>query len=163
MPTLAEIEEEIQNVLSVAEELPEDQEPLALQYLEELGIQEMEKADGIAYAIRKRQSEIQFLKDEEERIRARRKSAEKRLQKFKDYLAGIFQREGITKLKGLKGTLYLRTSTSVEVQDLDSLPAELVETKVDFRPRKQQIKEQLDGGVEVPGAQLTKRQTLVVK
>ena len=163
MTTLAEIEEEIQNVLSVADELDEEQQPTALQYLDELGIQETQKADGVIYAIRKRQSEIHFLKEEEDRIRARRKSAEKRLQEFKDYLTGIFEREGISRIKALKGTLYLRQSTSVEVTDIDSLPADLVHTKVSFEPLKKDIKEKLKKEVDVPGARLDTRKQLCVR
>ena len=163
MSTLADIEQEIQNVLSVADELNEEEQPTALKYLEELGVQETEKADGVIYAIRKRQSEIQFLKDEEDRIRSRRKSAEKRLQEFKDYLAGIFEREGITRIRALKGTLYLRQSTSVEVKNVDSLPADLVHTKVSFEPLKKDIKEQLQNGAEVPGAKLNTSKQLCVR
>ncbi|MCF8029886.1 MAG: siphovirus Gp157 family protein [Desulfohalobiaceae bacterium] len=163
MTTLAEIEQEIGNVLAVADELDEEQEQPALAYLEELGVQETEKADGVIYALRKRQSEIQFLKDEEDRIRSRRKSAEKRLQEFKDYLASIFQREGITRIRALKGTLYLRQSSSVEVTDTESLPADLVHTKVSFEPKKKDIRERLNSGEEVPGARLNTAQQLCVR
>lgn len=163
MTTLADIELEIASVLAVADELPEDQQEVALEHLEQLGLDESNKADAIGYAVRKRQSEIQFLKDEEERIRSRRKAIENRLASFKTYLTSIFERQGITKIKGLKSTLYLRSSSSVEIEDVNALPSDLVETKVEFRPRKKEIKEQLSAGVEVPGAQITSKQSLVVK
>lgn len=163
MTTLADIEVEIENILSVADELPENKEEVTLEYLDELALQETDKADGIVYALRKRQSEIQFLKDEEDRIKARRKSMEKRLSEFKDYLSNIFQREGITKIKGLKGTIYLQRSTSLNIIDINALPADLVETKVEFKPRKKNIKEQLQEGKEVPGANLQEKQVLCVK
>ena len=163
MPTLEAIEHEIENILAVADELPEGQEEIALEYLDELALQETDKADAIAYVIRKRQSEVQFLKDEEVRIRSRRKAIENRLQSFKEYLAGVFQRENITKLQALKSTLYLRHSTSVEVMDINSLPADLVKTEVSFVPRKKEIKEKIKSGTDVPGAVIKEKQTLCVK
>lgn len=163
MPALAEIEHEIGNVLAVADELGPEQEPVALEYLDELALEETEKVDGIVYAIRKRQAEIQFLKDEEGRIKSRRQAMENRLQNFKDFLAGIFQRESISQIKGLKGTLFMRKSASVEVNDVNLLPAELVETRVEFKPRKPEIKAQLQEGIEVPGARMVEKQSLSIR
>ena len=163
MTTLADIEQEISNILATAEELSEDQQEVALEYLDELGVQEVEKADSIAYAIRKRQSEIQFLKDEEARLRSRRQAAEKRLTEFKEYLAQLFQAEEISKISGIKSTLYLRKSSSVEVEDVALLPSELVKTEVTFTPKKTDIKKQIENGVEVPGARINERQILMVR
>ncbi|TVQ96823.1 MAG: hypothetical protein EA399_15090 [Desulfovibrionales bacterium] len=84
MANLVAIEEEISNVLAVSEELGEGQQQAALTYLDELAIAEAEKADTVAYAVRKRQSEIQFLRSEEDRIRSRRKTMESRLILFRE-------------------------------------------------------------------------------
>lgn len=163
MPTLSEIEHEIANILTAAEELPEEQEPVALEYLNELAVQETEKVDCIVYALRKRTSEIEFLKDEENRLRLRRKAIEKRVTDFKEYLGGIFQRESIQKIRGLKGTLYLRKSSSVEIQDINRVPAEYVQTEVQFVPRKKEIHKAWKDGHSVPGTELINRQNLCVK
>ena len=162
MTQLAAIEEEISNVLAVAEELTEDQQEVALEYLEELGVQEMEKIDAVGYAVRKRKAEIGFLQEEERRIRDRRQSMEHRLADFKEYLSQIFQREGIQQIRGLKSTAYLRKSSSVEITDLSLLPSDFVETRIDFIPRKALIKEQLKNGEEVPGARMAERHSLVI-
>jgi len=163
MATLASIEQEISNILATAEELPEDQQELALDYLDELGVQEIEKADSVAFAVRKRQSEIQFLKEEETRLRNRRQAAENRLQQFREYLVQLFQAEEISKISGIKSTLYLRKSSSVEVEDVALLPSELVKTEVTFTPKKTDIKKQIENGVEVPGARINERQILMVR
>jgi len=161
MTQLAAIEEEISNILAVAEELTEDQQELALDYLEELGVQEIEKVDAIGYAVRKRKAEIEFLKEEERRIRNRRQSMEKRLDEFREYLAQIFQREGIQKIRGLKSTAYLRKSSSVEITDLSLLPSDFVETRIDFIPRKSLIRNALKDQ-DVPGARMVEKQSLVI-
>jgi hypothetical protein len=162
MTQLAVIEEEISNILAVAEELTEDQQEVALEYLEELGVQEMEKIDAVGYAVRKRKAEIEFLKEEERRIRNRRQSMERRLDEFREYLSQIFQREGIQQIRGLKSAAYIRKVSSVEITDLNLLPSEFVETRIDFIPRKALIKEQLKNGEEVPGARMAERHSLVI-
>jgi len=161
MTQLAAIEEEISNVLAVAEELTEDQQEVALEYLEELGLQEIEKVDAIGYAVRKRKAEIEFLKEEERRIRNRRQSMEKRLEEFREYLSQIFQREGIQQIRGLKSTAYLRKSSSVEITDLNLLPSGFVETRIDFIPRKALIRDALKDQ-DVPGARMVEKQSLVI-
>ena len=163
MTTLAEIEHEIANILCAAEELPEETEPVALEYLDQLAVQETDKVDGIVYALRKRQSEVAFLQEEEGRLKKRRKAIENRMDAFKDYLAFIFQREGIQKIQGVKGTLYLRESSKVEIQDVNEIPAEYVDTEVRFVPRKKDIYKVCKDGGEVPGASLTTKQNLIVR
>ena len=61
---LNDIELEIQNILAVADELPENQQPEVEAYLDTLAELEAEKVDAIGYAMRKRKAEIEFLKDE---------------------------------------------------------------------------------------------------
>ncbi len=162
MPTLQDIEHEIANILAVAEELSEDQEELALEYLEELAIAEIEKIDAVGYAVRKRQSEIEFLKSEETRLKNRRQAMERRLADFKAYLAELFQNEEIQKIKGNATTAYLRRSSSVEVTDISQLPSDYVETRIDFVPRKTQIRDALKQGQEIPGARMQEKQSLVI-
>jgi len=161
MTQLAVIEEEISNILAVADELTDDQQELALEYLDELGVQEMEKIDAVGYAVRKRKAEIEFLKEEERRIRERRQSMERRLEEFREYLSQIFQREGIVKIKGMKSTVYLRKSSSVEIIDLSLLPSDFVETRIDFIPKKSLIRDALKDQ-EVPGARMAEKLSLVI-
>jgi hypothetical protein len=162
MTKLVAIEEEISNVLAVAEELGEDQQEAALEYLDQLALQESEKIDGIAFAVRRRQSQIEFMKSEEDRIRSRRKAMESRLILFREYLAGIFKAQGLQRVKGVKSTLFLRKSSSVEIMDMRELPSEFVQTKIEYVPRKTQIKDALKDGQTVPGAQIVERQSLVI-
>ena len=161
MTTFSDIELEISNVLAVAEELTEDQQVMALEYLEELGLQEIEKVDAIGYAVRKRKAEIEFLKEEEKRIKDRRQSMEGRLEEFREYLSQIFQREGIQKIKGLKSTAYLRRVSSVEITDLNLLPSDFVETRIEFVARKSLIRDALKEQ-DIPGARMAERQSLVI-
>ena len=163
MTTFDGIQQEISNILCVSEELSEDQYVPALNYLEELGIQEQSKVDGIGYAVRKRKAEIEFLKQEEERLRARRKSVENRLQEFKNYLLSILRRYNLKKIKGLSSTLYTRKVQSVIIEDTEEIPEaykqEVTEVKVD----KQGLSKALKDGEEIPGAYLEDKESLTIR
>lgn len=163
MPNLQDIEQEIGNILAVTEELDEETQPTAIDYLEELSLQEEDKVDGIAYVVRKRQADIDFLKDEEKRLKDRRQSMERRLAEFKDYLCWIMQENDLQRLKGRKGTIYLRTINSTEITSMSDLPSEYVETKVDYRPLKSEIKKAVKEGENIPGVKVDEKQSLVVR
>ena len=163
MPSLSEIEHEIGNVLAVVEELDEERYPTALEYLEELGIQEQDKVDAICFAVRRRKADIDFLKAEEKRLKQRRQAAEKRLQEFREYLCWVMEQGGLESLRGRKGAMWIRETASVEITDMDQLPAELVETKVQFSPRKPDIAKLLKDGQVVPGAELNSTKSLTIK
>ncbi|WP_045214005.1 siphovirus Gp157 family protein [Desulfonatronovibrio magnus] len=163
MPTLDAIQEEISNILQVAEELTEDQHLPALSYLDELGLQEQSKVDAIGYAVRKRKAEIDFLKQEEERLRHRRKSMEKRLEEFREYLLIILNRHKLTKIKGLSSTLFIRTVNAVNILDLGGIPEKFKKIITEVRVDKRGIAEELKNGWHIPGAQLEKRQSLTIR
>lgn len=163
MPQLTEIEREIENVLAVAEELDADMEPTALEYLEELGLQEVEKVDAISFALRRRKAQIQWLAEEERRLRSRRQAMERRVKSFRHYLAGMLQRFGVRSLRGNVGSLSLRDTVSVEVRDLSVLPREYKAVVVEERPSKSGIKAALQDGIEVPGARLVQGVSVTVR
>ena len=160
---LRDIELEISNILAVADELPEGEQEMAMEYLDQLGELEAEKVDAIGYAVRRRKSEIAFLQEEERRIRARRQAMESRLERFREYLRDTFRANDLTKLKGAKTTMYLLRSESVDVYHAAELPEKFVVTKVEHCPDRAKIKEAIKNGSTVPGAQLQERVSLVVK
>ena len=160
---LRDIEMEISNILAVAEELPEDQQPAALEYLDALATMEVEKVDGISFMVRKRASEIDWLKEEEQRLRARRQSMESRLIQFKQYLRDIMLKEGLQKIKGNKASIFLRQSESVEIESVSALSEKYVNIKIEHVPDKAKIKEAIKGGTTVPGASLVQKLSAVIR
>ena len=160
---LNDIELEIQNILAVADELPENQQPEVEAYLDTLAELEAEKVDAIGYAMRKRKAEIEFLKDEETRIKNRRQAMENRLEWFRVFLKDTMTINGVRNIKGAKTTMYLMRSESVDVYHAAELPEKFVVTKVEHCPDRAKIKEAIKAGTTVPGAQLQERTSLVVK
>lgn len=160
---LRDIELEISNILAVAEELPEYQQPAALEYLDELATMEAEKVDGISFMVRKRGNEIDWLKEEESRLRARRQSMESRLIQFKAYLRDIMLKEGLQKIKGNKASIFLRQSESVDVAHAAELPEKYVNIKIEYQPDKAKIKEAIKAGASIPGASLVQKISAVIR
>lgn len=163
MPTLNSIQEEITNILQVAEELPEDQHLPALSYLDELAIQEQSKADAIGYAVRKRKAEVEFLKDEERRIRDRRQAMERRMVEFKNYLLSILNRHNLQKIKGLSSTIFVRNVNTVNIKDLGGIPGKFKKIITDVQVDKRGIAEDLKNGWHIPGAELEQKQSLTIR
>lgn len=165
MPTMNEIQHEIGNLFSVLEDLDEEQVeekmPALLAYADELAVQESRKVDGIAYALRREQAGVEFLKAEEARIRVRRQAKERALFRFKDHVRNVFQVNGLQKVKGESSTVFLRKSESVVVEgNPQDLPSEFVEQRIEYRPRKAEIKKALKNGTAIPGASLLERQSI---
>jgi chromosome segregation ATPase len=102
MNSLASIEDEITNILAVAEEL-EDAQPQALEYLDSLALQEAEKVDAISHVVRRRKNQIEWLQDEERRIRQRRQAMERRIEAVREYLVRLLSHYGVKSLKGNYG------------------------------------------------------------
>ena len=159
MPALHDIEHEIGNLFSALEDLePEEVEermPALLSYADMLAAQEASKADGIAFAIRRENAGIQFLKDEEQRLRVRRQAKERALGRFREHLLQVMTIHGIKKIKGDKSTLSLREDKRVVIEcNPQELPNPYVEQRIDWVPDKRLIKDALAAGIEVPGARL---------
>lgn len=170
MPTLNDIETEILNVLTAIDDadLPEERraelERAAVPYLEELVAQEKSKADAIAYLDRKTRHEIDFLKAEEERLRARRLVLEERRERFRGHVRDVMLRHGLKRLPGRESVLSVRRTERVEIDvPPQELPAEFVEMRLDYVPRKDALKEALRRGEETPGARLAERHWLVIE
>lgn len=158
MPSMQDIQSEISNLLGAVEDMdPEVFEanmPALESYANELASQEASKVDGIAYAMRKAQADIDFLKSEEGRIHSRRIAREKAMDRFREYMTKVFLDHGLQKVKGTTSTAFIRQTEAVIVSDAQALPEELVTMKVEYAPDKAAIKAAIKGGRDVPGAEL---------
>ncbi|ACV68902.1 siphovirus Gp157 family protein [Desulfohalobium retbaense] len=163
MTNLAAIEHEISTILTVADELDGEQQEVALDYLRDLGIQEEAKVDGISFAVRKRKNEIEWLKTEEKRIKARRQAIENRLEGFREYLRWLMEENGLQRLKGRLGSISLRNVDSVQVRSLGEVPREFVEEVVTYKARKREILNALKAGEAIPGASLHTRKVAYIR
>ena len=162
MTSLANIEHEITNILAVADEL-EDAQPQALEYLDSLALQEAEKVDAISHVVRKRKNQIEWLQDEERRLRQRRQAMERRIEAFREYLQRIMAHYGVKSLKGNYGSLSVRETECIDVTDINELPTIYKEIIIEQKPKKRLLKEALEQGQEISGVRLVPRTVLTIR
>lgn len=167
MPSLNDIEHEIKMVLDTMEYSdPEHLELLQQQldsYLEKLGLQEGAKADSVAAIIRQSVARINYLKEEEQRIKNRRQSAEKQLARTKAYFQGVMEFHGLKSIKGESSTLSIRRSEQVVVNNPEYIPENFKRIKTTIEADKAAIKEALKSGEEIEGCYIVENFSLNVR
>lgn len=166
MPTLDEIELEIQNILSAFAEEGQDLNELdnhVKEYLKDLKYQEQKKIDAIGHVIRKKESEIDFIKSEEQRLKKRKQSIENSIARLKNYIKDVMITNELQNIKGAISTLYLRPSEVIDIIDENQIPPQYVEEKITKTPQKKLIKEAIKNGEIVPGASLRNQITVVLR
>lgn len=174
MPTMMEIQDNIREWLSMADDenmeayAPEDRDAVSravLAQLDELGQQEAAKTDSYGMFMLSIENEIDFLKQEQDRIATKRKQMEKKYESVKDRLIFVMELNEIKKLSGHVHTIAIGTSTAVVVEtEPDKLPEPyrrvIPET---IQPDKKAIGDALKSGVDVPGCRLENHKNLRVR
>jgi hypothetical protein len=107
--------------------------------------------------------EIEGLKQEEERIAAKRKSLEKGLKSLEEYMKLIYDQAGQDKLQAGTFTVSMRKSIKTIVDNEELLPPHYKIQKVEYKPDLKAIKEDIQNGVEVAGCHLEEKQNIQVK
>lgn len=166
MPTMNDIQAEIRNVLESMEcaDVNEVDENVLDAYLDELASQESDKVDAYGFVLRQQSARVQFLKDEEKRVNARRKAAENALERMKGHLLHVMQSSGLRKVSGSTTTISIRTTRSVKVSvGAEQLPNEFVRVKTTYEADKSAIKAAIDAGIVIDGCSIEDGEFLQVK
>ncbi len=112
-------------------------------------------------------AEIEAMKSVEKRLYERRKAAEARQERLKNYLSKNMAACGITEIKADDGTftarLYIGRDESVVIENAQTIPSDYMREKVTHEPDKVLIKKAIEDGYEVPGAHIDRRDRLTIK
>lgn len=161
MPTFSEIQHEISNILSVADEdLTPEQRLLFDAYADELAEQEAEKIDGFVSWLRAEQARADHLKDEAKRLTAAARNAERKLDRLKDHYCHIMQSNGLKKVSGKVYSASIRAASVVRVEDESVVPKDYWHTKTETSVDKTAVRDALKAGTIVPGCSLGKSYSL---
>lgn len=168
MTSMYDIQSKIANFFEEVDngdfETDESMDDALAMMMEDLALQEADKADGIAYAIRKQNAAISFLAEEGKRIAAKKKAQENALLRLKQRTLQAFELAGITKVKGNSSTLSVKVTPSVLLTvDAKELPEEYQRVKMTVEADKVLIKEHLSAGVIIDGASIGYGQSLLVR
>ena len=131
---------------------------------EELQMQKEEKIENVALWYKNLIAESKAIREEEKALAERRKSLENKAEQLKDYVSRALQGN---KFATPKVAISYRKSTAVEVDDefIDYAMknnSDLLTYKQP-EPNKAVIKEMLQGGFDIPHAELTVRNNMSIK
>ena len=147
----------------------ESEEDLA-QKIDEVALALDTKIENIGCYIKNLEADVEALKKEEGNLKARRVSAERKIEGLKRYLDGYLTAcypneddKAKWKFKTPKVVLGFRKSTTVEVPDLDKLDKRFIREKIERVADKMALKDILKKGNKVDGAFLKQNINLNIK
>lgn len=161
--TLYEIDEEIQELLSETD--PETGE-LITDYavLDALLMEREAKIENIVLFIKNLSSDVRELKAEEAALAERRKKAEKKAERLREYVSHAL---GGERFQTPRCCVSFRKSTALELgEGFTEWAKEHADTLLRYKepePDKAAIKSALAGGAEIPEAKLVQNTTMTIK
>lgn len=161
--TLYEIDEEIQELLSEVD--PETGE-LIMDYaaLDALLMEREAKIENIVLFIKNLSSDVRELKAEESALAERRKKAEKKAERLREYVSHAL---GGERFQTPRCCVSFRKSTALELgEGFTEWAKEHADTLLRYKepePDKTAIKAALAGGAEIPDAKLVQNTTMTIK
>ena len=136
------------------------------QALDQLRMERTQKIENIALWCKNLASDAAALKAEEDNLAKRRKAAETKCERLKAYLINAMTMEDgkVLPFHSVKAAVTIRNNApSVVIRDEALLPREFMIQKITTAPDKASLKEVLSRGIEVPGASLEKKRSVMIK
>lgn len=123
------------------------------------------KAQGIVCFMRNIDADVDALSAEIERLTARKRTLQNRIESIREYLRSNMERAGITKIECPLFSIRCQIGRDMAVIDDEYLlPDEYVTVKTEIKPIKADITKALKEGKAVPGAHLElSKSSLVIK
>jgi hypothetical protein len=147
----------------------ETEEELAKK-IDEVSLDLDTKIENIGCYIKNLEADVEALKKEEDNLKARRKSAENKIEGLKRYLNGYLmacfpkdEDRAKWKFKSPKVVLGYRKSSSVEVPDIEKLDKKYLKITTKVDPDKKAIGDAIKSGKEVIGAFIKQNVNLSIK
>lgn len=163
--TLFQIAAEYRHITDVLQDTGVDEKTLADTLEGEAWPLEL-KAQNYGFVIRNIEANVAAMKDAEEQIAKRRKSAENRIQALKERLKTGLEIAGVQKLECPEFSISIKKNpASVDIYELGLIPSEFMKQAVPPPPSpdKTAIKEAINSGKEVAGAKLVQGTRIEIK
>lgn len=156
--TLYELTDNYQQLLELADEA----DPKAFEdTLSTLQDEINHKAESLAKVIRTLEAEAKALDEEKKRLEDRITSRKNKVQRLKDYLKDNLEKSGMQKVKGKTFTVWVQDSERVEVSDENTIPEQYFVLKRQLS--KSAIKEAIENGQQVAGAEIVKNKSVRIR
>lgn len=119
------------------------------------------KAETLGVFIKDLRADSEKYKAEKLKLEARQSSATKLADRLVERLQSSMRTTGRTKFSSPKVQISFRNSASVKIVDETLIPEEF--WKVTKEPKKQDIKDAIKAGIEIPGAEIEQNENLWVR
>lgn len=163
-PTLYDLTHDMRYVMDLIEDGAENLEE-ALQITKD---NVANKLEGYGKIIKMYEADVTMFKEEEARINKKRKATEnniKRMKELLEYSLSVLEQDKVK--SGLFTFAMQNNPPSVNITDADKLPKEYITTKtetvIDKRELLKHIKEELEKGSTVDGAELVQTKSLRIR
>lgn len=133
---------------------PETGEIIDPELLNGLLMERTEKIENVALWVKNLESDAVAYEAEEAAFKTRKEKARNKVEKLKEWLANACDGE---KFATGKCEISFRKSESVEVVDINKIPAEFIRTKTTETADKTAIKKAIKSGQEVDGCSLVQK------
>lgn len=128
--------------------------------LDALFMEKNQKIENIALWIKNLQADALAYKAEKDAFAARQKAAENKVESLKAWLVSAL---GGQKFSTAKCAVSFRKSEAVQVDDVNSIPAEWTRIKTTIEPDKTAIKAAIKAGQEITGCKLVENTSVQIK
>lgn len=128
--------------------------------LDALFMEKNQKIENIALWIKNLQADALAYKAEKDAFAARQKAAENKVESLKAWLVSAL---GGQKFSTAKCAVSFRKSEAVQVDDVNSIPAEWTRIKTTIEPDKTAIKAAIKAGQEITGCKLVENTNISIK
>lgn len=120
------------------------------------------KVENTAKVIKSIEADAKALKEEEDRLSARRKALENNVTSLKAYIEASMRTVGKDKIKGNIFSLAIqKNAPSVYIKDLEAIPNDYIVTTKEAK--KKEILAMLKSGIDIPGAELKLTESLRIR
>lgn len=121
------------------------------------------KTESLACMIKETETREEQIDKEINRLKALKKRYVVVRKRIEDSILTSLISLGESKVEGLKATISFRKSVQTIIDDEQLLPDDYKKVKISFEPKKTEIKNAIEQGIEVPGARLQVVQNLQIK
>lgn len=121
------------------------------------------KSSSIVKYIRNMELEIQMIKSEEERLEILKKNREKKIINLKEYMVNILRSLDKSKIETEIGSLGLRKSQVVAIDNREIIPKKYIVKKIEFSIDKRTIGADLKLGKKIKGVHLEENYSLQIR
>lgn len=131
--------------------------------LDELELALDEKMINSALYIKNLDADIEALKKEESNLSYRRKVAEKKAQRMKDYVLRCMILTERNSLEDPRVSIKTRNSKAVNIDENAKIPNEYCREVHEWKPDRKMLKAALEKGEQIKGVSIEERTNLVLK